>query len=98
MATPPSSSEEIMFETIQQLDYPVLWQVANLIGIPDNIGGSKFGFLKVVLRELSSVELEWTEIFKKIESLIKTHYNIPKGNQFLNAFYKRTISVEIVLS
>ena len=69
MATP--SSEETVFETIQQLDYPVLREVANLIGIPENITGTKL--LKVILRELSSVELESVEIFKKIESLIKTH-------------------------
>ena len=43
----------------------------NLIGTPENIS-TKFGLLKVVLRELSSVELEGTEIFKKIEGLIKT--------------------------
>ena len=82
MATP--SSEEMVFETIQQLDCLVPWEVANPIGIPVTI----FGLLKVVLRELSSVELEGTEIFKKIESLIKTYYNIPKDNQFLNAFDK----------
>ena len=34
------------------------------------------------------MELEGTEIFKKIESLIKTYYNIPEDNQFLNAFDK----------
>ena len=53
MATP--SSKEMVFETIQQLDYPVLQQVANLIGFPDIAG-----FLKVVPGELSSVELEGT--------------------------------------
>ena len=63
MATP--SSEEIVFKTIQQLDYPVLWEVADLIGIPENITGTKFGLLKLILRELSSVELMGTEIFKK---------------------------------
>ena len=42
----------------------------------------------MVLRQLSLVELDGTEIFKKIESLIKTDYNIPKNNQFLNAFLK----------
>ena len=42
----------------------------------------------MVLRELSSVELGGTEIFRRIESLIKTHYNIPKNNHFLNAFLK----------
>ena len=41
MATP--SSEEMVFETIQQLDYPVLREIANLIGIPENITGTKFG-------------------------------------------------------
>ena len=78
MATP--SSKEMVFETIQQQDYAVLWEVANLIGIPENITGAKFGLLKVVLRKLSSVELEGTEIFLKIVRLIKTHYNIPKNN------------------
>ena len=63
MATSTASSEEMVFETIQQLDYPVLREVANLIGVPENITGTKFGLLKVVLRELSSVELEGTEIF-----------------------------------
>ena len=82
-------SEEMVFENIQQLDNPVLSEAANLIGIPENITGTEFGLLRVVLRELSSVELEGTEIFKKIESLIKTHYNIPiKDNQFRNAFDK----------
>ena len=57
MATP--SSEEMVFETIQKLDYPVLWQVANLICIPE-MAGTRFGFLKVVLTVLSSVELEET--------------------------------------
>ena len=42
----------------------------------------------MVLRKLSSVELEGTEIFLKIVRLIKTHYNIPKNNYFLNAFDK----------
>ena len=69
MAT--SSSEEMVFETIQQLDYPVLREVPNLIGTPEKITGTKFELLKMLLRELSSVELEGTEIFKKIESLIK---------------------------
>ena len=41
MATP--SSEEMVFETIQQLDYPVLREIANLIGIPENITVTKFG-------------------------------------------------------
>ena len=88
MATPETSSEEMVFETIQQLDYPVLREVANLIGAPENITGTKCGLLKVILRELSSVELEGTEVFKKIESLIKSHYKIPKDNQFLNALDK----------
>lgn len=56
MATP--NSEEMEFETIHQLDYPVLWEIANLIGIPDNKASTKFGLLKVVLIEFSSVELE----------------------------------------
>ena len=86
MATP--SSKEMVFETIQQQDYAVLWEIANLIGIPENITGVKFGPLKVVLRKLSSVELEGTEFFLKIVRLIKTYYNIPKNNQFLNAFDK----------
>ena len=35
------------------------------------------------------MELVGTKIFKKtIESLIKTHYNTPKDNQFLNGFDK----------
>ena len=42
----------------------------------------------MVLRKLSSVELEGTEFFLKIVRLIKTYYNIPKNNQFLNAFDK----------
>ena len=88
MATSTASSEEMVFETIQQLDYLVLREVANLIGVPENITGTKFGLLKVVLRERTSVKLEGTEIFKKIESLIKSHYKIPNDNQFLNAFDK----------
>ena len=56
-------SEEMVFEKIQQLDYPVLREAGNLIGIPENITGTEFGLLKVVLRELSSVELERTKIF-----------------------------------
>ena len=87
MATP--SSEEMVFETIKQLDYPVLRAVANLIGIPENIIGTKFGLLKVVLRELSSVELEGTEIFKKIESLIMhaSHKGMELNkNSFENSF------------
>ena len=89
MATPATSSEEMVFETIQQLDYPVLREVANLIGAPENITGTKCGLLKVVLRELNAMELEGTEVFKKIESLIQSHYKIPKDNQFLNALDKR---------
>ena len=54
MATP--NFEEMVFETIQHLDYSVLQQVANLIGIPDNMAGTKCGLLKVVLRRFSSVE------------------------------------------
>ena len=88
MATSTASSEEMVFETIQKLDYPALWEVANLIGVPGNITGTKFGLLKVVLREVTSVKLEGTEIFKKIESLIKSHYKIPNDNQFLYAFDK----------
>ena len=42
----------------------------------------------MVLRELTSVKLEGTEIFKKVESLIKSHYKILNDNQFLNAFDK----------
>ena len=76
MATP--SSEEMVFETIQQLDCVVPWEVANPVGIPVTI----VGLLKVVLRELSSVELEGAEIFKKIESLIKSLYNVPKITSF----------------
>ena len=88
------SSEETVCETIQELVYSVLQEVANPIGIPENITGTKFGLLKVVLRELSSVELEGTEIFKKIESLIKTHYKIPKDDWFLNAFDKGMIWIK----
>ena len=55
----------MVFETIQQLDYQVLREVANLIGVPENITRTKFGLLKVILREFSSVGLEGTEIFKK---------------------------------
>ena len=80
MATSTARSEEMVFETIQQLDYPVLREVANLIDVPENITGTKFILLKVVLRELTSVKLEGTEIFKKILSLIKSHYNIPNDN------------------
>ena len=43
---------------------------------------------EVVLIELTSVKLEGPEIFKKIGSLIKSHYKIPNDNQFLNAFDK----------
>ena len=43
MATSTARSEEMVFETIQQLDYPVLREIANLIGIPENITGTKFG-------------------------------------------------------
>ena len=88
MATLTASSEKMVFETIQQLDYPVFQEAANLIGVPEIITGAKFGLLKVVLRELSSVKLEGIEIFKKIESLIKSRYKIPNDNQFLNAFDK----------
>ena len=89
MATSTASSEEMVFETIQKLDYPALQEVENLIGVPENITGTNFGLLKVVLREVTWVILEGTEIFKKIESLIKSHYKIPNNNQFLNAFDKR---------
>ena len=65
MATSTASSEEMVLETIQQLDYPVLWELANLIGVPENMTGTKFGLLKVALRELNLVKLEGTEIFKK---------------------------------
>ena len=84
MATPATSSEEMMFETIQKLDYPVLREVAN----PENITSTKCGLLKVVLRELSAMELEGTEVFRNLERLIKSHYKIPKDNQFLNALDK----------
>ena len=63
MATSTAHSEEMVFETIQRLDYPVLQEVANLIGVPDNIAGTKFGLLKVVLRELTSVKLEGQKFF-----------------------------------
>ena len=43
MATSTASSEEMVFETTQQLDYPVLQEVANLIGVSENITGTKFG-------------------------------------------------------
>ena len=65
MATPATSSEELVLETIQQLDYPILREVANLIDVPENIAGTKFGLLKVILREFSAVGLEGTEIIKK---------------------------------
>ena len=42
MATSTASSEEMVFETIQQLDYPVLQEVANLIGVSESITGTKF--------------------------------------------------------
>ena len=61
MATSTARSEEMVFETIQQLDYPVLREVANLIHVPENITGTKFILLKVVLRDLTSVKLEGTE-------------------------------------
>ena len=80
MASPTASSEEMVFKTIKQLDYPVLQEVANLIGVPENITGTKLGLLKVFLRQLTSVKFEGTEIFKKIESLIKSHYKIPNNN------------------
>ena len=63
MATSTAHSEEMVFETIQRLDYPVLQEVANLIGVPENIAGTKFGLLKVVLRELTSVKLEGQKFF-----------------------------------
>ena len=65
MATSTAHSEEMVFETIQRLDYPVLQEVANLIGVPENIAGTKFGLLKVVLRELTSVKLEGQKFFSK---------------------------------
>ena len=65
MATSTAHSEEMVFETIQRLDYPVLQEVANLIGVPENIAGTKFGLLKVVLRELISVKLEGQKFFLK---------------------------------
>ena len=65
MATSTAHSEEMVFETIQRLDYPVLQEVANLIGVPENIAGTKFGLLKVVLRELTSVKLEGQKFFLK---------------------------------
>ena len=65
MATSTAHSEEMVFETIQRLDYPVLQEVANLIGAPENIAGTKFGLLKVVLRELTSVKLEGQKFFLK---------------------------------
>ena len=87
MATP--SSEEMVFQTIQQLDYAVVREVANLIGIPESIIGTTFGLLKEFLRELSSVELEGTEIFKKIKSLIMhaSHKGMELNkNSFENSF------------
>ena len=65
MAASTAHSEEMVFETIQRLDYPVLQEVANLIGVPENIAGTKFGLLKVVLRELTSVKLEGQKFFLK---------------------------------
>ena len=65
MTTSTANSEEIVFGTIQQLDYPVLREVANLIGVPENTTSTKFGLLKVVLRERTSVKLEGTKMFKK---------------------------------
>ena len=65
MATSTAHSEEMVFETIQRLDYPVLQEVANLIGVPENVAGTKFGLLKVVLRELTSVKLEGQKFFLK---------------------------------
>ena len=53
MATSTASSEEMVFETIQKLDYPALQEVENLTGVPENITGTNFGLLKVVLREVT---------------------------------------------
>ena len=80
MATSTASSEEMVFETIQQLDYPVLREVANLIDVPENKTGTKFGLLKVVLRrELSSVKLERTKILErkncKLSSLVRGKFS-----------------------
>ena len=43
MATSTTSREEMVFETIQLLDYPVLPEVANVIGVSENVTGTKFG-------------------------------------------------------
>ena len=66
MAT--TSNVEMVFKKIRQLDCWVIWQVGNLTGIPVYMTGTKLVLLKVVLRELSSVELEGAEVFKKIGS------------------------------
>ena len=57
MATSTAHSEEMVFETIQRLDYPVLQEVANLIGVPENIAGTKFGSKRTYLSEIRGTEI-----------------------------------------
>ena len=81
MATSATSSEEMVFETIPSTSRS---SKSNWCFRKHN----RYKIWKVVLRELTSVKLEGTEIFKKVESLIKSHYKILNDNQFLNAFDK----------
>ena len=74
-----TSSEEWVFENIQQLDYGGLNAVAKILEISMeeiNKAGTKFALLKVVLRHLSSVESEHPNIFKSIETFIQKNYQM----------------------
>ena len=73
-----ATSEEWVFENIQQLDFGGLNGVAKILEIPIdeiNNAGTKISLLKVVLRYLSSVELD-DLTFKNIETFIQKHYHV----------------------
>lgn len=77
-----SSSEEWVFEHIQQLDYAELNSVVKTIEIaPNDMNNvlTKISLLRVVLRFLSSVDIETNEsfnIFKDMETFIHNNYKM----------------------
>ena len=74
------SSEGWVLEHIQQLDFAGLNSVAKTIGTAsDENTGTKIALLKVVLRFLSSSDIETSEgsnIFKHIQAFIHKNYKM----------------------
>ena len=74
----PSSIEEMVFETIHQLDYPVLRQVANLISVQANDNTKANDKPKLMMRNCALLSSLFYHVFSFFFFLlIDLYFSIP---------------------